>query len=575
MLIKRSLVAALAATALAASLAACGGDGGSSSGTGDGEGAGEAGGTLQYLTFRPVEHLDPQRTYIGRDLANLSRLAYRSLVSFPVTDDESKALEPVPDMATDLGTSTKGGKVWSYTLKDGIKWEDGKDVTCEDLKYGVSRSFATDIITGGPNYILGYLDVPLDRKTGLPEYNGPYKGDNQADFDKAVTCDGNTITYRFNKPWANFPLAIASLRSFDAYRKDQDQGDKSNFAIFSNGPYKLEGKWEEGKGGMFVRNDQWDSSTDDIREALPDQVKFTEGLENAVITDRLIADAGDDQFAVTDRSIPPETYTQITGAIADRAQEVDSPFVSYLLPNFNKMTNPKVRQALSVSTNVNGWIDTLGGDKAGVPAKSIVNPAVPGYQDNPAFVDNKDGDVAAAKKLLEESGEKLPYPIKFTYSSTPTADKGAAALKDTWDKAGFDVTLDPLTDTYYAVIQKPSADGDVFWGGWGADWPGIETVIPPLLDSRINFTENSNGQNYGNYKSDELNKLIDDAAAKSTPEEADAIYAEADKLLGEDVAYIPLEVTRFYLMRGSKVTGYLTGPATNGYPDLGSAGLQQ
>ena len=43
-----------------------------------------------------------------------------------------------------------------------MKWQDGQPVTCEDFKYGVSRTFATDVITGGPNYILGYLDVPKD-----------------------------------------------------------------------------------------------------------------------------------------------------------------------------------------------------------------------------------------------------------------------------------------------------------------------------------------------------------------------------------------------------------------------------
>jgi peptide/nickel transport system substrate-binding protein len=573
MLIKRTAIAAAATAALTISLAACGG--GSDDGdSGTSTSGGEAGGTLQYLTYRPTEHLDPQRMYIGRDLTNMSRLAYRSLVSFPVTEDASKAFEVVPDLATDTGTSTEGGKVWEFTLRDDINWQDGQPVTCEDVKYGVSRTFATDIITGGPNYILGFLDVPKG-PDGLPAYNGPYKGDNQADYDKAVSCDGSTITFKFNKPFPDFPLAIASLRSFDPYREDQDQGDKSNFAVFSNGPYMLDGEWDEATGGTFVRNPEWDEATDDIRKALPDEIVFTQGLTNEVITERLIADSGDDANAVTDRSIPPAYYTQIEGAVAERAAEVDSPFVSYLLPNFKQMTNPKVREALLQSTNVEGWIASLGGDKAGVPAKSIVAPDLIGYTENPAFTAPPEGDVEAAKALMEESGETLPYPIKFTYSSTPSADKGAAALKDTWDQAGFKVTLDPLTETYYDVIQKPDADGDVFWGGWGADWPSIATVIPPLFDSRINFTANSNGQDYGNYQSEEFEALIDEAAQMASVEEQAAKYAEADAKLGEDVAYIPLEHTLFYMMRGGNITGYLTGPASNGYPDLGSVGLSQ
>ncbi len=572
MVMYRKPLAALAAAAVAVTLAGCGG-GTTSGNKNNGSSEGKAGGTLNYLTFRPTEHLDPQRTYIGRDITNMDRLAYRGLVTFPITTDTKKGTTPVPDLATDTGTMSKDAKTWSFTLRDGVKWQDGKDITCEDLKYGLSRSFATDVITGGPNYILSCLDVPKG-KDGLPLYDGPYKNDHKADFDKAVTCDGKTITYRFNKPFPDFALAVASLLSFDPFRKDQDQGDKSNYAVFSDGPYKLQGKWQPSKGGTFVRNDQWDPKTDDVRKALPDKIVFTEGLSNEVITDRLIQDSGQDQQAVTDRVIPPASYSQITGPVADRATQVDSPYVDYLLPNFNKLKNPKVRQALLVATDSEGSRNAEGGSKAAKPAKSIVNPTLIGYEDNPNFTAPQSGDAAAAKKLLQESGEKLPYPIKYTYSGgSPTSDKAASALKAGWEKAGFKVTLDPLTDTYYDVINKPTADGDVFWGGWGADWPSIATVIPPLFDSRINLTSASNGQDYGNYRSDKVNKMIDEAAQMSDVNDQAKKYAEIDDQLGKDVAYIPTEVTQFYLLRGSKVTGYINTPASNGYPDLGSVGV--
>jgi len=566
----RKPLAAVAAAAVALTLAGCGGG---SSTTNNANTKGSKGGTLYYLTFRPAEHLDPQRMYIGRDLADMGRMVYRSLVSFPVTKDANAALKPVPDLATDTGTSKNGGRQWSYTLRNGVKWQDGKAITCADLKYGMSRSFATDVITGGPNYILGFLDVP-HAKSGLPLYDGPYKNDHAADFDKAVTCKGNTITYRFNKPFPDLPLAIASLRSFDPYRKDQDQGDKSNFAVFSDGPYKLQGKWDTNKGGTFVRNTNWSQSTDPVRKPLPDQIQFVQGLTNEVINDRLISDSGNDQSAVTDRVVPPAFYSRVNGAVAQRATQTDSPFVDYLLPNFNQMKNLKVRQALMMATDSQGWRNAEGGSKAAKPAKSIVNPSLVGYQDNPAFTAPQTGDPAAAKKLLQASGETMPYPIKFTYNGgTPTSDKAAAALAAGWKKAGFKVTLDPLSDTYYDVIQKPSADGDVFWGGWGADWPSIATVIPPLFDSRINLTSASNGQDYGNYRSDKVNKLIDKAAAQGTVQAQAKIYAQIDAQLGKDVAYIPLEVTQFYYLRGSKVTGYNLSPATNGYPDLGAVGV--
>ena len=266
-----------------------------------------AGGTLNYYIYAPYEHTDPQRSYLGVEMTNFSRTVYRSLVAFPISTDPKVSNTPVPDLATDTGTSAEGGKVWKFTLKDGVKWEDGKPVTCEDFKYGASRVFATDVITGGPNYLLSYLDIPTDAKTGLPAYDGPYKGDGQALFDKAITCDGKTITYHFKKPWPDFPLAVAALHMMDPYRQDKDQGAKSNYQIFSNGPYMIKGDmWDKNKGAVLVRNPNYDPKTDstDIRKALPDEINFQVGQTPETIYDRLIADNGQDQNAVTSAAHP-------------------------------------------------------------------------------------------------------------------------------------------------------------------------------------------------------------------------------------------------------------------------------
>ncbi len=554
-------------------LAACGGGstGGSTQTTGAANAAGTKGGTLYYLTNRAAEHLDPQRVYIGRDITDLGRLVYRSLVQYPVSTDTATANKPVPDLATNTGTMTDGGKTWSFTLKDGVKWQDGKEITCADLRYGVSRTFAQDVITGGPNYILNYM--PNLAK----EYKGPYTKTGQADFDKAVTCssDNKTITYHFEKPWVDFNLAIASLRAFDPYRQDQDKGDKSNFAIFSDGPYMLQGTWTENQGGTFVRNPQYDASTDGVRKALPNKIIFQEGVNNEVISQRLIADSGNDKVAVTDRVIPPAYYSQITGAVASRATTEASPFTNYLLPNFNTVKNVKVRQALAMSMDKAAYSAALGGDKSSIPAKSIVNPAVPGYQPNPAFTAPDSGDPAGAKKLLQEAGVTLPYPIRFTYNSgTAAADNGAAALQSGWQKAGFKVTLVPLTDNYYSVIQDRNyKGGDIIWGGWGADWPSMSTVLPPLFDSRINFNGKTNGQDYGNFSSDEANSLIDKAAQQTSQAGQIAVYQDLDKYLGEQVAYMPLDTTTFYRLHGSSVSPYIQTAASNQYPDLGGIGI--
>ena len=568
-LVRHSSAAATTIAALV--LAACAG-----SDEGPSEDEGSPGGTLYYLSDVATDNLDPQRVYTGRDIANLNRLVYRGLVTFPVTDDPDEALRIVPDVATDAGHASDGGRVWRFTIRDGVTWQDGKPVTCEDFRYGISRTFATGVITGGPGYALSYLDIP-QTPSGLPAYDGPYKGHGQVLFDRAVTCDASTLTLRFRRPWPDFPYAAASLRAFDPYRRDHDRGGKSRFDVFSNGPYRLDGAWNEARGGTFVRNAEYDPSSDQTgtRRALPDRIVFTQGFEPDVVYDRLLADSGNDRYAVTDLSAPPSVYSEITGPVAERSALVDSTFVGYLAPNFTHLKDVRVRRALLLSTDVAAWMTVLGGDKAGTPARSLVHPSLIGYRDNPAFTAPPEGDPDAARALLEESGVDLPYQITFTYHGrTSRNDKAAAALAEGWNHAGFAVSLEPLTDTYWGAISFPTADFDVAWGVWGADWPSMGTVPPPLFDSRFNLTEQSNGQDYGNYDSDVVNALIDRAASMTDVDQQAATYAEIDAQLGRDVAYIPLQIVRFYFLRGSGVTGYLTGPATSGYPDLGPIGVE-
>ena len=105
--------------------------------------------------------------------------------------------------------------------------------------------FATDVITGGPNYLLSYLDIPTDAD-GLPEYKGPYTGKGQD-----ALRQGRHLRRQRPSPTTSTSRGRTSrwrsraLHMMDPYREDKDKGDKSNYQIFSNGPYKLDGEWNK------------------------------------------------------------------------------------------------------------------------------------------------------------------------------------------------------------------------------------------------------------------------------------------------------------------------------------------
>src|SRR6476469_8141629 len=195
---KKGAAGAALGEAVALAGEACGG-GRSSTGSTTSSGPAARGGTLYMLNLGPVDHWDPQRVYVGADIQFASRVFQRTLTTFPPGKTLEEQSKLIPDLATDTGTMSDGGKTWTFTLKGDAKWQDGKPVTCEDVKYGISRTFAADQITGGPNYAIAYFDIKKNAD-GSSKYAGPYKKTGQDLYDKAVTCSGNTITFHLRQP---------------------------------------------------------------------------------------------------------------------------------------------------------------------------------------------------------------------------------------------------------------------------------------------------------------------------------------------------------------------------------------
>ncbi len=562
------------ALALAAAGCSSSGSGGSSGGGTGGSGPAQKGGTLYILNLGPHNGLDPQQSYVGADLEFAARAYARSLTTYSVGRDSKL----IPDLATDTGTMSDSGKTWRFTLKGDAKWQDGKPVSCDDVKYGISRTFATDIIHNGPTYIINFLDIPA-AADGSPTYKGPYSGVGQADYDKAVTCQGQTLTLHFKIPWVDFNQAAASLAAYSPFRKDKDKGAQSLFDVFSNGPYMLSGTFDANKGGTWVRNPNWDASTDPVRKAYPDKIVDVEGVATETIYQRLLAAGGNDKTALSFTQAPASLLPQIAAnpAAAARTVNTDAPYVDYVQPNITSkvMSDPKVRQAFAMATNRDAYVTANGGTQVMTPTYSICNPVMKCYDKsfNP-FGAPTSGDAAGARKVLQDAGTTLPVPIKVVYRKSPTRDAALAALKQTWDAAGFSTTLEGITDKYYRTIAGAAMkDRDVFWASWGADWPSGSTDIPPLFDGRVNITASSSNQDYGYYNSDTVNSAID-AAYKITDTDArEKAWGAIDQRISKDGGVVPLVSQKFTFMTGPGVKGAQVNPLFGGYYDLATISL--
>jgi peptide/nickel transport system substrate-binding protein len=569
----RAGVACLAATL---ALAACTGHGGAKSPQAGGAAGGgqHRGGTLYLNSFRAFTHLDPQQNYFGDAMAFESRTIARTLTTFPAVEGNGSTTV-VPDAATDTGTRTADAKTWTFTLKPDVKWQDGKPVTCADFKYGVSRTFAQDIINSGPTYALDYLDVPRDA-AGEADYNGPYKKKGQAGFDKAIQCPApNKIVFHLRHPVADFYQTV-TLPAFAAVRQDKDTGSKYDSAVFSDGPYMIEGNWDPRRGGTMVRNPNWVPSSDSVRKAYPDRIVTTFGDTADTIYQKLESDNGNQKNTVTTTGAPPAAVPTVLGAsMRSRSATVDNGYVDYLSVNVRKIPSKQVRQALAMAIDRTAYVTAYGGSAAGSPANSLISPLLRAYTKYDPFGVGDKGNPEKAKAVLQAAGVALPYAITYDYSKDNTSDKAAINIKSELEKAGFKVTLNGLNpDTYYDVIANPQQATALSFSKWGADWPSGSTVIPPLLDGRAHISADSYGNDASAYNDPTTNKAID-AALKLTDNAAQQqAWTALDEQIVKQGVVIPMMADRWLYLYGSNVKGYLLNAAFGGFVDLAVTAVQ-
>lgn len=546
--------AAAAGTAIALVLAACGG-GDEPDDTSDGPGA-RTGGTLTFLTLQEqINHLDPQRNYAGEDLAFASGYLHRTLNSYAFSADGEQATSLVPDLATDTGMPNEDATSWSWTLKDGLTWEDGSDLTCEDVKYGVSRTFATDVITDGPLYAISMLDIPTDGD-GASVYKGPYvsKGNDTAAFDKAVVCDGNTITFNLSKPVGDFNYTV-TLLSFSPVPQAADTGAKYDDKPMSSGPYRIQ-EYSKGSRLVLERNENWDPETDDYRPAYPDRIVVQFGLDPLVIDQRLIGDSGDDQRALTEGdALQPASLQQVFGSdeFKDRRTNELDPFVQYIAINTAKVPNLKHRQAIAAALDRGLIRQIAGGRFAGPLADGVVKPNLPADYAKSGMWEGllgqpipDGGDPEYAKALIADSGVPMPE-IVYDYNQTPANDDIAAAVIKSLGAADISVRPNPLeAGQYYSIVLDPEKQGSMSAAGWGPDWSNASTVIPEL------FTP-SGGFNLSQADDAAFNEKVEQAKAETDREAQAELWKELNKQAMENVWVIPTRFNQDQRVAGSKV----------------------
>ena len=533
--IARRVAAASVTLVVAAGAAACGPKDNDAKGAG-GDSKPQKGGTLTVLNAGPQEDFDPARLYTSGG-GNVPSLVFRTLTTRN-RENGAAGSKVVPDLATDLGTPSKNATVWTYTLKDNLKYEDGTAITSADIKYGIERSFAAEL-SGGAPYLRDWL-------IGGAGYQGPYK--DKKGLASIETPDAKTIVFHLNKPEGEFPY-LATQTQTTPVPKAKDTGTKYEEHPLSSGPYKVVKNEGDGERLVLERNTHWSAATDEERKAYPDRIDVRSGLDSAVINQRLSASQGADAAAVTtDTNLGPAELAKVTGdkKLAARVGTGHFGYTNYIAfnPKVKPFDNPKVRQAISYAVDRTSVVNAAGGSSLAEPATTFL-PDQDSFGHTPydAFPAGKNGNAAKARELLKEAGYANGLTVTLTHNNDKnyeTSPEIATALQEALKKAGITVKLRGLEDNAYSdTVYNVKTEPGFFLGGWGADWPSGGPFFAPIFDGRqivkagYNFNSAQLNDPAVNKEIDEINKLTDLSAAAKR-------WGALDKKVGEQALTVPL-----------------------------------
>jgi len=502
------------------------------------------GGTAYILRRNDFSHLDPARQYSVTAMA-LGQLYYRTLTTFKEVGNNKLLL--IGDLAEDTGKDVnKDCKTWEYTIKKGVKYEDGTEVKAADIAYGVTRMF-NDALVGGPTYMMEWL-------ADTPQYTTVFdhaKPENKDKLAPGITVVNDyTVRFEFKKAHCEVPYAF-NLPFGVPVPKAKDTGTNYDLAPVSTGPYKIT-KFTKGSEIILERNEHWDANTDPIRHAYPDKFHVKLGIATPTLTQRLIADSGDDQFAFTS-GIDPAQVPAVAGnaALQSRVISEQTPFMFYLWINNQRVKDLNVRQAMNWAVDRDAYIKAIGGDKLGSPGTTILSPLTIGYEAYDAYPGGPNGNPTKAKELLKGATPELV----MGHPDDPDSQLQAVAIKTGLEKAGFKVTLVATpADSFLDKIGEKNNPWDIYISGWAADWPSGASTLPVLWDGRT--IRDANNQNYMYWNNDEVNKEFDRINALPDPAAAAKAWAALDKkIMTEFAPCVPLTFDRDYLLHGSKVGG--------------------
>lgn len=506
------------------------------------------GGTVKLLSATDCDSWDPQNTYYGW-CWNMQRLFTRSLIGYEKVNGSKPVL--APDLATDLGTHNADFTKWTYTLQKGLKFSNGAAITPMDVKYGVERLFAVDVINGGPSsYFISTITHPAD-------YLGPYKSGDLASIE---TTD-STITFNLSTSYSDFNYLMAMAASAPVPNKVEGGpgfvGADYGKQPVSSGPFTLT-KYVPTQSVTFVRNKFWKQSTDKIRKPLANEIDLTIDSDINDIDSKMAAGSADARAELNvGTTLQSKILTDPKFKV--NADDPTTAFTRYLTVMPTVITNAYCRQAIFYATNKAELVQAFGGTSAGVVAGSMTPPTISGHSNTAnMYTSGSDntGDIAKAKAALVKCGQPDGFATKMAYSTpSQVGPKVFASMQTALARVGIKITeTTSASSSYYSsFIGSPANIVNQGIGianaAWGADFPTGYGFWNSIANGSAILPQGNT--NYPSLNDPVVNKILDAAPlGKST----DANFRALDDQVMKDAVYLPILFGKSLYYRNPRLT---------------------
>lgn len=511
-----SLCSILASLAL---IAGCWNSGSSSS---DGGGS-----VLVYGRGGDADSLDPVKTSSGESVTVLTNV-FDTLVTYDDTPGISPQdkLKIVPALA-ESWTTSDDGLVWTFKLREGVKFHDGTPFDADAAVFNLERCRAQAV-----GYAANFSAIDTIEKTGDHE-----------------------IVLRLKQPSPillnNLALFAASIGSPTAIQDDEDGFSRHPVGT---GPFKFVSWQPKQKLTLAAYDEHWRGKPG------VDRVVIVPVDENAARVQML--ERGEIHIA---DNLPPSALDELAKRPEIEILSDPGQNVGYLSMNNEKapLDDVDVRQAIWQAIDRQRLVDVVYAGHA-VPAYTLVPPTVTAHEPEIAAMSQAERpfDPAAARAKIEAvaraRGLSLPIKLRFFVMKQPRPYmqqplETANFIRDALQEIGIDAEISTIDlRQYWQRLQR--GEHELALAGWTSDNNDPENFLYNLLD--YDHIHDDGGNNLSRFRNEEMHGWLMAAQTEMDPAKREAYYRDAQRLVFDQAPLVPLVYTTVRTAERKEVEGF-------------------